>query len=343
MNVPPPQTDTQPNTNTDEPLQWDIAMEKGTVTSAELSIREITDREMIIGGFCREGDLGFIFAKRGVGKSWLGMYLAKCIALGQKAQKWDVPKPRKVLYLDGEMNASEIKARDLVLGLPTDQLAYTNHEILFEETGRIMNLANKDFQESLLAYCIKSEVKVVVLDNLSTLTSGVDENDGLQWEEIQPFLMRLRRNLITVIFIHHAGRNNEMRGHSKREDPSAWIIRLDLPSDALEESEGAHFFSRFTKWRNASKQPGALEWMFRPDGKGGVDIKVDAASGLDIMRQLIESGVDTNKEIAVAMDVSTAYVSQMAKRAADEGWLEIAGKKYKIIAGKRHYSVHKDP
>lgn len=298
---------------------------------------------MIIGNFCREGDLGFIFAKRGAGKSWLGMYLAKCIALGENAKRWEVKESRKVLYLDGEMNASEIKARDLVLGIPTDQLAYTNHELLFDESGRIMNLADKEFQDSLLAYCIKNEVKVVFLDNLSTLTTGVDENDGMQWELISPFLMRLRRARITVIFIHHAGRNNEMRGHSKREDPSAWIIRLDLPQDALEEHEGAHFISRFQKWRNASKCPASLEWMFRPDATGGVDIRVDAASNLDIFRQLIEAGIDNNRDIAAEMDVTAGYVSQMAKKASDEGWLEISGKKYKIIAARRHYSASKDP
>ena len=143
--------------------------------------------------------------------------------------------------------------RDYALGCPSENLTYINHEILFERTGRVMNLADPVFQKAVLDLCVAEGFKVLFLDNLSCLTSGVDENKGIDWEILLPWLLQLRRMHITVIFIAHAGRNNQMRGHSKREDPAFWIMRLDDPLDVNEGREGAHFITRFAKWRSIQK------------------------------------------------------------------------------------------
>ena len=102
----------------------------------------------------------------------------------------------------------------------------------------------------------------MVLDNLSCLASGLDENKGQDHEAISNWLLNLRRRKITVIFIHHAGRGGEMRGHSKREDACSWILQL---RDAKEEGDdGAKFISHFAKpSRNTSKALPDLLWHFQ--------------------------------------------------------------------------------
>jgi hypothetical protein len=159
----------------------------------------------------------------------------------------------------------------------------------------------------------------------------VQENDGIDWELIQPWLLRLRRLHITVIFIHHAGRNNQMRGHSKREDPAFWILRLDAPTDA-EEKPGARFISRFTKWRNATKHPTTYEWNYMPAHDGEICVEFKEASPLQVFRDLIASGVNTNSALATEMDVTAGYISQLANKAKSAGWLGQQGRgNYKII------------
>jgi hypothetical protein len=160
--------------------------------------------------------------------------------------------------------------------------------------------------------------------------ANLNENDGIDWEIIQPWLLQLRRLHITVIFIHHAGRNNEMRGHSKREDPASWIVRLDAPNDAAEK-KGARFISRFTKWRNAIQKPIAYEWNYMPVNDNEVCVEFKEASPLVILRQLIESGLSSNSELAKEMEVSPGYISQLATRAQKVGWLQINGRKYSVI------------
>jgi hypothetical protein len=54
--------------------------------------------------------------------------------------------------------------------------------------------------------CWLDGVELLILDNLSSLTVGVRENDSDAWGEIQDWLLRLRRRDISVLIIHHAGK-----------------------------------------------------------------------------------------------------------------------------------------
>jgi putative DNA primase/helicase len=194
-----------------------------------------------------------------------------------------------------------------------------------------MNLADYALQNAIITLCKDQNFTVLVLDNLSTLVSGVDENKTIDWEKILPWLLRLRREHILVIFIHHAGRGGQMRGSSKREDPSAWIISLHDPrNDPEDETLGAHFISTFTKNRNAPEKPKSLEWNFTPMGDNEILVRFELSQPLDVLRDLVSSGVTQCTEIAEEMSVTAGYVSRLAKKAEAAGWLEIKGRKYFI-------------
>jgi putative DNA primase/helicase len=293
---------------------------------------KITPRTPLIGDWLRAGDLGFIFAGRGIGKSWLSMYLAKGLALKTDVGPWKTHCQARVLYLDGEMPPEDLKERDRLLGPPTDQLSYCNHEILFQRTGKVMNLADLDFQAGCLQYCLDNNFNVLFADNLSTLAFGVDENKSLDWELISPWLLSLRRNHITVVIVHHAGRNNQMRGSSKREDPAFWILRLDEDATLPEEQFGARFVSRFTKWRNSTGFPETYRWHFRPiPEQNDIDIRFEGASPLFVFIQWVNCGLDTCTDIAMEMDVSKGYVSKLAKKAIHLGRIRLNGRRYQPI------------
>jgi hypothetical protein len=310
--------------------KWTKDDEAGAISSTDFENLEITPRIVLVDDWCRAGDLGFIFAARGLGKTWLAMHLAHGLATKSNVGPWTVHQGLKVLYVDGEMSASDIQFRDRVLGQPTESLFYLNHEILFERTGRIMNLADLSFQAGMVSYCEKLKYQAVFLDNLSTLASGVDENKAIDWEIIQPWLLNLRRSGITVIFIHHAGRNNQLRGSSKREDPASWILRLDEPNDP-QETPGAHFISRFTKWRGAESQPKNYEWHYRPGSPDHITVDAIETNPMSVFRGHVENGLDTCTMIAEEMGVTPGFVSRLATQAQNAGWLEKKGRKYVLF------------
>jgi hypothetical protein len=194
-----------------------------------------------------------------------------------------------------------------------------------------MNLADLNFQQGTLQFCIEHNFNVLIADNLSTLACGMDENKSLDWEFISPWLLDLRRHHITAIIVHHAGRNNQMRGSSKREDPAFWILRLDQDTNANDDQMGARFVSRFTKWRNSSAFPQSYRWHFRPlPEENDIDIQFEPASPLAVFLQWVSDGLDTCTDIAQEMDVSKGYISQLAKKALRLGRIHINGRRYEL-------------
>jgi RecA-family ATPase len=202
------------------------ALKAGILPCTQLRALGIPPRDKLLGDWFFEGDLGFIFAPRGIGKTWLASAMATAIACGGKCGPWQASAPRRVLYVDGEMPCEALA--DRIEGLEGNgNLTVLNHEVLFHFTGRVLNLADPVMQDALTARMLEDGVKVLFLDNLSCLFSGVKENDADAWEVVLGWFLTLRRHRIAVVLVHHSGRNKEMRGTSRREDAAFWVIRLD--------------------------------------------------------------------------------------------------------------------
>ena len=220
---------------------WLDALNESVVTSSELRDLHLTPRKKLLGDWFCEGDLGFIFAFRGVGKTWFGLGLAQALSTGSWLGEWQAHEPVKMLYVDGEMPPDLMRDRFDGLLASNSKLEFLNHEILFERTCKVLNIASRDIQDAITKRCINTGVKVLILDNLSTLASGMKENEADSWEKVNPWLLDLRRRKIAVIIIHHAGRSGEMRGTSKREDNVFWIIALDDAKKNADDKRGARF------------------------------------------------------------------------------------------------------
>ena len=50
------------------------------------------------------------------------------------------------------------------------------------------------------------DAELVILDNLSCLFPSVKENEADGWAPIQTWLLSLRRESVSVLFVHHSGR-----------------------------------------------------------------------------------------------------------------------------------------
>lgn len=309
----------------DDPYAAFVAdFDKATCLASKLAEIKIPAREPIAGSWLKEGDLGYIYGPRGLGKTWLAMKLARCIAEGVAIGDWTVHKPRRVLYVDGEMPFDGIRERDSVLSSTAEaNISYLHHETLFHSTGRVLNLTNPLAQAALLDKCKREKIEVLFLDNLSCLFSGIKENDADAWEQVLPWLLDLRRNRIAVVFIAHAGRNGCMRGTSRREDAAFWVIQLAPAQDVGEIQTGAKFVARFTKNRNATEtECPPLEWHFvHREGDTRAQVSWKKLSTAQLFRQCIEDGLTSASDIAEEMGISKGQVSKMATKAIRDGWL----------------------
>jgi AAA domain len=330
-----PETETEAATP-DLKAEWLAHFKKAICPSSGLAQLTVPPRKPILGEWFKEGDLGFIFAPRGLGKTWLAMHIARQCVEGGAVGLWKVHQARTVLYVDGEMALDEILKRDEALSnAPADGMFYLEHEALFHVTGQVLNLTNSTVQAALLEHCQRERIEMLILDNLSCLFTGIQENKADDWEMVLPWLLEFRRRRIAVIIIAHAGRNGFMRGTSRREDAAFWVVQLTEAREACEIQNGARFVARFVKNRNATEADcPPLEWQFQlPNGATSANVTWKLLSTGQIFRQWIEDGVTSATDIAEEMGISKGQVSKLAKRAIAEGWLHKAGRDY-ALTGK---------
>jgi hypothetical protein len=304
-----------------------------TSSAGGLAKIAIPTRELILGTWFKKGDLGFIYGARGLGKTWLAMFLARKCAEGGSMADWNVHKPRRLLYIDGEMPFDGMRERDEALAsVPASGMFYLQHEALFHLTGKVLNLTEPGAQAAILEKCKRDGIEILFLDNLSCLFTGMKENDADAWEQVLPWLLDLRRNKIAVVFIAHAGRNGQMRGTSRREDAAFWIINLAEATDASQIQDGAKFVARFVKNRNATEaECPPLEWhFFKPPGESSAKVSWKKLSTPELFRQYVEDGLNNATDIADEMGISKGQVSKLAKRGIMAGWLKKDGRDYAL-------------
>lgn len=273
--------------------------------------------------FCA-GDLGFVFAPRGVGKTWFAHMLISALTRGEDLGPWQVPDASRVCLLDGEMPPDSVQERLSKLSTKGANLTILSHQFLFDISGRGFQLGDAEQRTALLEYCSEKGVEVLVIDNLSSV-SNVAENDNDEWTKLGDWLLDFRRKGISVIVVHHAGRNGNMRGASRREDPAFWVIRLDDSKNRTDTAEGARFVSTFTKSRNSRDWPGPLDWHVTEDEGGDFIINHESAGTAELVYQSIKAGVERCCDIAEELGITKGTVSKAARKLESSGRISIGG------------------
>lgn len=218
---------------------------------AELITRDYPPREMILAPVLAVQSLSMIFAMRGVGKTFFALSCAYAVASGGGVfGRWFAPRPARVLYIDGEMPAVTLQERLKSIAISADS-DITDPDMLRiltpdEQDGPMPNLGTREGQEAVEPFL--DDVALVVVDNLATLARTGKENDSDSWVPVQEWLLALRRRGISVLLVHHAGKNGSQRGTGAKEDILDTVIELKRPSDYRAE-QGARFEVHFTKAR----------------------------------------------------------------------------------------------
>ena len=138
---------------------------------------------------------------------------------------------------------------------------------------------------------------------------------------MQAWLLQLRRRGVSVLMIHHAGRGENARGTSKREDVLDTVIHLKRPEDYT-AAEGARFEVHLTKARGIFGQDaepfetkletldGRAEWTMR----GVQDQEVEQVLDMSNSRMSV-------REIAQELSISKSKVSRIQAALRSEGRL----------------------
>ncbi|OYW76082.1 MAG: hypothetical protein B7Z37_10410 [Verrucomicrobia bacterium 12-59-8] len=301
---------------------------RSLLTPEQLRHTQITPRPRLLGEWLREGDLGYLFAPRGGGKTWLAMLIGNALAEGCLLGAWQAGEaPRRVFYFDAEMNVPDVRERAEKLGITSLNFRWLSNEHLYMDQGLSVNIAQPLHQTGLSS--MLSDGSVLIIDNLSASQIGMRENENDDFDKLKEWLLSLRRRSVTVIIIHHAGRNGEMRGASRREDMAHWILSL---KDATEdESRFKEFITRFSKCRNCQGRDAMpLRWALKDEGSQ-ITVSCEAYGNLDALLAHIREGIVNATELAEMLGVQCGTVSKWARKLMNAGLVRKKGREYEAV------------
>lgn len=245
---------------------------------------KVTKKEMAMYPILPMGRSMMIYAKPGKGKTFVGLAVGLTMAIGGELfnGRWYCNKPRKVLYLDGEMGTVDLQERlsGLIRGMDKKVEDFNNNfrclsldsELEQVPDFEIPDLSTSEGRRECEQYL--TDIEVLIIDNLSVLC-GVKENEADDWHPIQQWILKLRKEGIAVILIHHAGKNGSYRGSSKKIDGLDTLVALN-PGMNFDPTEGAQFKVEYDKARGffgADREPfeavlkemdeGKLVWIIK--------------------------------------------------------------------------------
>lgn len=294
------------------------------VSIGDLLALDLKPRDMVLAPILPTQGLVMVHSWRGVGKTLLSVGVSYAVACGATFLKWQAPKARRVLYVDGELPGTVFQERlaSQVAGSnskPPNQEYFQSITPDLQACG-IPDLATKEGQ-ALLEDCLDG-IELLILDNLSTLFRSGEENAAESWLTAQEWLLSLRRHGLSVLLVHHSGKTGVQRGTSRREDVLDTVLCLKHPKD-YKPSDGARFEVHFEKCRGLYG-PHALPFEAKMEtlhGKALWTMKSIEMVTTERVAQLLREGFkqrDIANELGVSVGKVNGIVRQVREGAGEQ-------------------------
>lgn len=276
----------------------------------------IPPRGMIIKPIIPTQGLAMLYATRGIGKTYVALSIALAVAAGVSlfGNRWSAEKPRRVLFIDGEMPAITLQERlkSLSANFPLIEEGYLRVITPDFQPNGIPDLSTEEGQKVIEEYL--EGVELVILDNLSSLLRNGRENEAESWMPLQSWLLALRRRGISVLIVHHAGKNGGQRGTSKREDLLDTVIHLKK-SENYDPTYGAQFEVHYEKARGFfGEEAKPFDARLNSSQAGlGWEVKDIEDALAEQVKAMRAEGL-SQRDIAAQLGTSAATVNRILKK-----------------------------
>lgn len=266
--------------------------------------------------------LNYIFSMTGVGKTWLTMSIAVAAAKGVAPfEGWDVPKKRKVLYIDGEMPCREIEDRIQKVGLAENCHILSKMKLEMYNVEPALDFANEEIREIVEGAILAGGYDLVVFDNIYSLIHTMDSNSSDAWYPINEWLLRLRGKGVATLLDHHSGKSGKQLGTESRLFNANLVLKLVENPEKI-AGDPCSFTIQIPKGRSNATRGIEGKMYTCNDGKWTVaqDKKTSTEDRNAKVLRMIVAGKG-HKEIAELIDVTIGTVSNVRKKLVGDGFL----------------------
>jgi hypothetical protein len=284
--------------------------------ASEFVAADLPEHEALLDPILSSNSLALLYGSRGLGKSFVALAIARAAASGGSFLGWRARRPHRVLYIDGDMAARDLKLRLLMLGDVPATLEIMHADM---HGGILPDLGYLEGQLQLMANWGHPEL--VVIDNLASLV-GFNTGDYDRWSDLQTFLIKQRHYGRAMLLVHHANKRGEQRGTNRREDMLDLVMALRRPVD-YDPRQGARFEIHFEKARGLhgdAAEPiearletdarGLARWKWRPVEESDLDRAVN----------LLNKGVNAARAAQI-LGISRTTSYRLRDRARELGLL----------------------
>lgn len=316
-------------------------LEASIVPLSKFLKEKIPEPKVYLSDWLVESSVNLIYAGDGVGKSWLSIIIAALLTSRLELKDlppigpWKIENKTGVLLVDGEMPESLLQGRlDAVTkylgegsGSKPFPLRILSDNRLNRQFDAGISISTAEGRDAIFNYLMKRRnIKVLVLDNISALTSALDENRNTAWDSLKGWVKSLKHKGIAVILIHHAGKKGDYRGSSTLADQIDTRIKLKPVSQKATE---AYFNVMFEKARRAIPGSGQSWYPFNlrivSMGSKGVtwtmEKKEEKPDNIAIVALLLDGKLNQT-QIADIFEVSKQIIGNRKKEAVKKGLMD---------------------
>jgi len=287
--------------------------------ATELMVANLPERQFLLDPILTNNTLALLYGPRGLGKTFVALGIAWAAASGSTFLNWTASRPHRVLYIDGEMAAVDLRDRLRLLGSAPPTLQVLMADL---STHSLPDLGYYEGQGRLQE--IWGDPELVVLDNLSSL-AGFKSGDPDCWTELQRFLMLQRRSGRAVLVLHHANKGGGQRGTNRREDVLDLVMALRRPAD-WQPRDGARFELHFEKTRGLRGEAiEPIEAHIQTDNQGVArwEWRLLQQSELDRLVALMSQGLNA-RQAGRELGLSNGTLYRLRNKARSLGLIDAA-------------------
>ncbi len=288
------------------------------------------EKKTLLDPWIQESSIILLTGDPGVGKTWFAMAICYAIATGWNFGPWDTRKQVPVCYFEAEMAGvdQQERLRQLRHGSSQpDNFFYLSGAAIQQNSLAKPILSDKEVRRGITNALVKYGVKFWVLDNLSSTTPGMDENEKKAYDEVNQWLLDLRHIGITTMVVHHHNKAGGQRGTSGKEDNIDLNVVLRRPK-GYQADDGARFEVVFKKSRQFKQsqlrrmvgqefqllEGTYADWSWKKQKKDKY---------LEAMIMLAEGY--KNKYISEELNMSPSNVTKALKKGKEKGYFDRKG------------------
>lgn len=249
----------------------------------EWLVREPPEPKWLLENFLPEQSLAMCSGPRKVAhKTWFAIEAALAVAIGKTLEKPMVKAEhdgKRVLFIEEEGTGHDTRSRFFKLlkshgidprtGQGQEAMEKLDKNFLFMHHPRV-KLDNPNWVAILRNFVKENEVKLIVLDAITYMTSG-DENKKQDMAPVNDALFAFRQLGASVLYLVHTNKaaqredadpDLDVRGSSVLLD--AYDVHFALRRNAKE------YINLLARYRDFEEQRFRVTWTFQPDSVSGL-------------------------------------------------------------------------